>query len=165
MDSGCPAIADKPDAIAHVDYTGVEHKTYCYGPMTITPGQNIINLRPAVDAMGNKLWPQEDGYITRFDPEFIYADGSVPRVDVLHLHHAVWLVNGRPAVRRRGGEDDPAAASGFRLAESSGRPIRRVHQSQPCDSWLLNDMLHNLLEHTGPGLPRLAGGLRSVDLA
>ena len=36
------------------------------------------------------------GYITRFDPEFIYADGTVPRVDVLHLHHAVWAVNGAP---------------------------------------------------------------------
>ncbi len=134
VDSGCPAIADKPGAISHVDYDGVEHKTYCYGPMTITPGQNIINLRPAIDGIGNKLWPQQDGYITRFDPEFIYADGTVPRVDVLHLHHAVWLVNGRPQFAAGEEKTIQQLPSGF------GWP------SHPSDSWVLNDMLHNLLE-------------------
>src|SRR5829696_7970606 len=90
----CPPIADKPGAVPHVEYGGAaQHLTYCYGPITISPGQNIIRLRPAIDS-GTELWPQQDGYITRFDPEFVYADGSVPRVDVLHLHHAVWAVNG-----------------------------------------------------------------------
>ena len=117
-DGGCPAIADKPDAAPHVDYQGVQHITYCYGPITISPGQNVIRLRPANDGLGGQnLWPQVPGYITRFDPEFVYADGTVPRVDVLHLHHAVWAVNGSPAVRRRRGEDDPAAPAGLRLAE------------------------------------------------
>jgi plastocyanin len=133
VDAGCPAIADKPDAISHVDYQGVEHKTYCYGPVTITPGQNIINLRPAIDGSGNKLFPQEDGYITRFDPEFIYADGTVPRVDVLHLHHAVWLVNGKPQFAAGEEKTIQQLPSGF------GWP------NHPGDSWVLNDMLHNLL--------------------
>ena len=93
---GCPQISDKPNAVAHVDYQGVQHITYCYGPITINPGQNIIRLRPAIDGNHQSLWPQQPGYITRFDPEFVYADGSVPRVDVLHLHHAVWAVNGAP---------------------------------------------------------------------
>jgi plastocyanin len=132
VDGQCPAIADKPDAIPHVDYTGIEHKTYCYGPINIMPGQNTINLRPANDGTQN-LWPQQDGYITRFDPEFIYADGTVPRVDVLHLHHAVWPVNGNPQFAAGEEKTIQQLPSGF------GWP------SHPGDSWLLNDMLHNLL--------------------
>src|SRR5690242_20396017 len=76
--TGCPPIADKPGAIPEVSYTGMKHITYCYGPINIAPGQNIIKLRPAVDGANQKLWPQEPGYITRFDPEFVYTDGSVP---------------------------------------------------------------------------------------
>src|SRR5262245_44334657 len=130
---GCPAIADKPGAVPHVNYTGVKHITYCYGPINIMPGQNIIKLRPAIDGSGNKLWPQVPGYITRFDPEFIYADGTVPRVDVLHLHHAVWLVNNGP-----------------QFAVGEEKTVQQLPQgfgwrSQPGDSWVLNDMLHDLV--------------------
>src|SRR6266487_3418898 len=78
---GCPPIANKPDQVPHVGYGGVQHLTYCDGPITITPGQNIIRLN------ATSLFPSQPGYITRFDPEFVYANGSVPRVDVLHLHH------------------------------------------------------------------------------
>jgi plastocyanin len=129
----CPPIADKPDAVPHVDYDGVQHLTYCYGPITIRPGQNIIRLLPAIDANGTKLWPQVPGYITRFDPEFIYADGRVPGVDVLHLHHAVWLVNGGP-----------------QFAVGEEKTIQQLPQgfgwrSQPGDDWRLNDMLHDLV--------------------
>jgi plastocyanin len=131
--SGCPPIADKPGAVDHVDYTGVEHHTYCFGPITIAPGQNTIRLRPAVDGDGTDLWPDRDGYITRFDPEFIYADGSVPRVDVLHLHHAVWAVNGKPQFAA--GEEKTIQ----QLPQGFGWP------THPGDSWFLNDMLHELL--------------------
>jgi plastocyanin len=129
----CPAIADKPDAVPHADYDGVQHLTYCFGPINIRPGQNVIRLRPAVDGFGNKLWPQQDGYITRFDPEFIYADGRVPRVDVLHLHHAVWLVNNGPQFAV--GEEKTIQ----QLPQGFGWP------SHPGDSWVLNDMLHDLV--------------------
>jgi plastocyanin len=130
---GCPPIAEKPDAVDHVDYAGVKHITYCYGPIKINPGQNIIRLRPAIDAGAQKLWPQQPGYITRFDPEFIYADGSVPRVDVLHLHHAVWAVNGAP-----------------QFAVGEEKTVQQLPQgfgwrSEPDDSWILNDMLHDLV--------------------
>jgi plastocyanin len=127
----CPPIADKPDAAPHVDYTGVQHITYCYG-VTITPGQNIIRLRPANDG-SQELWPQQDGYITRFDPEFIYADGTVPQVDVLHLHHAVWLVNGNPQFAVGEEKTVQQLPSGFGW------------RSHPGDSWVLNDMLHDLV--------------------
>ena len=54
----------------------MKHITYCYGPINIAPGQNIIKLRTAVDTVGEKLWPQQPGYITRFDPEFVYANSQ-----------------------------------------------------------------------------------------
>ncbi len=129
----CPSIAEKPDAIAHVDYQGVQHLTYCYGPITISPGQNVIRLRQAIDANATKLWPQEDGFITRFDPELILADGSVPRVDVLHLHHGVWLVNNSPQFAV--GEEKTIQ----QLPDGFGWP------SHPGDNWVLNDMLHDLV--------------------
>lgn len=134
--AGCPNIADKPNAIPEVTYAGMQHITYCYGPINIAPGQNIIKLRNAIDTSSEKLWPQVPGYITRFDPEFVYTDGTVPRVDVLHLHHAVWLVNGSP-----------------QFAAGEEKTIQQLPQgfgwrSQPGDSWLLNDMLHDLLAQT-----------------
>ena len=129
----CPPIADKPEAVPHVDYEGVQHMTYCYGPISIRPGQNIIKFRPAVDGDGTELWPQQDGYITRFDPELIYADGSVPGVDVVHLHHAVWSVNG--GLQFAAGEEKTIN----QLPEGFGWP------SKPTDTWVLNDMLHDLI--------------------
>jgi plastocyanin len=132
--TGCPTVADKPGAVSHDEYGGdVQHITYCYGPIDIVPGQNVIKLRPARDPDQTPLWPQEDGYITRFDPEFIYADGTVPPVDVLHLHHAVWLVNGGP-----------------QFAVGEEKTIQQLPhgfgwESHPGDVWMLNDMLHDLV--------------------
>jgi len=123
----CPPIQNKPDAIPHVDYDGVQHLTYCYGPVSVQPGQNIIRLH------STDLFPSEPGYITRFDPELVYSDGTVPRVDVLHLHHAVWAVNGRPQ---------------FAVGEEktiSQLPRGFGWRTQPTDSWFLNDMLHDLV--------------------
>jgi len=132
VDGQCPSIADKPGAVPHVDYPGIEHHTYCYGPIQIHPGQNIIRLNPATDSNG-KLFPQVPGYITRFDPDLVYTDGSVPGVDVLHLHHAVWLVNGNPQF----------AAGEEKTIEQM--PLGFGWHSNPGDSWLLNDMLHELV--------------------
>src|SRR5436190_3061186 len=38
----CPPNADKPNAHAHVDYNGVQHLTYCYRPVAISPVHDII---------------------------------------------------------------------------------------------------------------------------
>jgi plastocyanin len=129
----CPPIADKPGAVPHVDYNGVQHLTYCYGPVQVRPGQNIIRLKPATDPDGTKLFPRQDGYITRFDPELVYTDGSVPGVDVLHLHHAVWLINVNPQFAV--GEEKTV----LQLPSGFGWP------THPGDSWILNDMLHDLV--------------------
>ncbi len=125
--AGCPPIKNKPGAIPHVPYDGVEHLTYCSGPVAVNPGQNIIRLNPT------SLFPSEPGYITRFDPELVYSDGTVPRVDVLHLHHAVWIVNGNPQFAT--GEEKTI----LQLPKGFG------WQSLPSDRWLLNDMIHDLV--------------------
>jgi plastocyanin len=124
--SGCPPIANKPHQVPHVPYAGVQHLTYCDGPITIQPGQNVIRLN------ATNLIPRKPGYITRFDPETVYTDGRVPRVDILHLHHAVWVVNGNPQ---------------FAVGEEKSivqMPKGFGWRSLPSDHWLVNDMLHDL---------------------
>jgi hypothetical protein len=130
--AACPPIANKPGAIAHVQYDGVQHLTYCQ-PVSVQPGQNIIRLN------GTNLFPSQPGYITRFDPELVYhndpshPDGTVPRVDVLHLHHAVWIVNGSPQFAAGEEKTIVQAPKGFGW------------RSVPSDNWLLNDMIHDLV--------------------
>jgi plastocyanin len=123
----CPPIRNKPGAVPHVNYPGVEHLTYCDGPITVSPGQNVIRLN------ATSLIPSEPGYITRFDPELVYTNGTVPRVDVLHLHHAVWVVNGNPQFAV--GEEKTIV----QLPKGFG------YRTQPTDRWLVNDMLHDLV--------------------
>src|SRR6185295_11579546 len=64
---------------------GAKRVTYKIGPFNIRPGQNPIDYAPIVQR------PQVDGYITRIKPNLTYLDGKVPPVDVIHLHHAVWV--------------------------------------------------------------------------
>jgi plastocyanin len=125
--SSCPPIKNKPDAIPHVDYNGVRHITYCVGPVNVHPGQNIIRLRRT------DLFPKVPGYITRFDPELVLPDGTVPRVDVLHLHHAVWINNFNPQFAVGEEKTIVQAPRGFGW------------RSLPSDDWALNDMLHDLV--------------------
>src|SRR4051794_22586944 len=61
-----------------------------YGPVKIAPGQNTISIEE------NAFKPAVDGYITGFRPNLVRKDGSVPRVDAIHLHHGVWLKNAAP---------------------------------------------------------------------
>jgi plastocyanin len=126
-DTGCPPIANKPDQIPHVHYAGMQHLTYCYGPIAIKPGQNVIRLHTT------SLFPSVPGYITRFDPELVYPDGTVPRVDVLHLHHAVWAVNGSPQFAT--GEEKTIVQE----------PQGFGWHSRATDQWFVNDMLHDLV--------------------
>jgi plastocyanin len=124
----CPStVADKPGAIPHVSYDGVQHLTYRYGPVYVKPGQNIIRLN------STKLFPSQPGYITRFDPELVTPNGTVLRTDILHLHHAVWIVNGNPQFAS--GEEKTI----LQLPRGFG------WRSRPTDSWYVNDMLHDLV--------------------
>ncbi len=76
--------------------SGVEQLHFHAGPYLVTPGANLILLDT------NKVAkPNQDGYMVRMAPNLRYAGmggiccGAVPRVDVIHLHHGVWLSTGQ----------------------------------------------------------------------
>jgi plastocyanin len=117
-------------------YPGQQHLTYMYGPITITPGMNTI------EAQANTMKPQVPGFITRFSPDLVYAKVNAqgghdtPRVDVIHLHHGVWLV-------ARDGNIYPTFAAGeektiFNVPQGYG------YHYNPSDGWIMNYMIHNL---------------------
>ena len=56
----------------------------------------------------------------------------MPPVDVLHLHHGVWLSNGAPLF-----------AAGEEKTTSTCRPAT-AGSTAPSDSWIMNHMIHNL---------------------
>ncbi len=120
---GPRTVVDRP-----AGYPGIQRLHYEYGPIQVTPGQNSIVFRP------NILKPQVPGYITRFKPDLIYADHrrGVPRVDVIHLHHGVWLIDGKA-----------------QFAAGEEKTITNVPQGfgihhNPSDNWVMNYMVHNL---------------------
>src|SRR5215218_4790487 len=82
----------KETYLPRVEYPGMQKLTYKIGPLPIKPGADDIRFRN----VGPRFRPKVPGYITRFRPTLTRADGSLPSVDVIHLHHAVWLVNGYP---------------------------------------------------------------------
>src|SRR3954453_15829273 len=63
---------------------------YRFGPIHIAPGRNDIVFQV------NDQRPVQNGWVTGFKPNLSYVDGKVPRVDVIHLHHGVWINNGQP---------------------------------------------------------------------
>ena len=97
-----------------------------FGPIDIAPGQNTIELKP------NELRPKVPGYIVKFRPDLTYMNGKVPGVDVVHLHHGVWLINNYPTYAA--GEEKTE----FSLPDGYGYP------SKPEDVWIMNYMIHNL---------------------
>jgi plastocyanin len=115
---------------------GAQRLTYKVGPFNIIPGQNDIGY----NGMDQK--PKVDGWITRMRPDLIYTDGRVPRVDVLHLHHGVWV--------NFGGEDAtwPGLPERF-FAAGEEKTIMSLpkgygYEYEASDQWLLNHMIHNL---------------------
>jgi hypothetical protein len=114
---------------------GAERMTFRYGPIAIEPGQNNIAFTPpGVDA------PEEAGYITRIVMDVQREDGSVPAVDVIHLHHGVLLnfsrtdtVWGGPQRVFAAGEEKTI----FNAPEGTG------YRHDPEDEFVLNYMVHN----------------------
>jgi plastocyanin len=109
---------------------GVRHMKFRWGPVRIAPGQNTISIAD------DKLLPPGPGWITSFRPNLTYVDGTVPRVDVIHLHHAVWLVGSRGDVRPTWAAGEEKTA--IREPKGFGWRYRKN------DQWLLNHMIHNL---------------------
>ena len=106
--------------------SGVQTLHFKYGPVKIAPGQNTIEIDE------NQTKPPVDGWITGFRPNLTYKDGSVPRVDVIHLHHGVWLSNFKPLFAAGEEKTEFAAPPGY------GWRYRTT------DPWHMNHMIHNL---------------------
>lgn len=140
-----PAYADAPRNVQRLALTGqvaaasepapgVQRLEYRFGPITVTPGQNYIYIVP------NAEKPHEDGWITRIEPNLRRADGSIPNVDVIHLHHGVWLNSSAPHESKffASGEEKTIVdfPDGFGLWNGAR------------DQWLMNHMIHNLTTTT-----------------
>jgi plastocyanin len=107
-------------------------------PIVVKPGQNSIDnvfipkdQRPAVD-----------GYIVRMKPDLQFLNSKVPPVDVIHLHHGVWLNVSGTSPAAPIGNVQPIFFGGeektvFRIPRGYGYAYKKT------DSWLLNQMIHN----------------------
>jgi plastocyanin len=118
------------------DQPGVQHLHFKYGPIQVQPGQNNISF-----SEGQVPKPQEDGFIVGIHPNLRTADGKVPPVDVIHLHHAVWLNMSAERNRDRGVPNFFAAGEEktiMKLPNGYGYPYRAS------DVWVLNYMIHDL---------------------
>jgi hypothetical protein len=103
---------------------------FVYGPITVRPGQNDVLIEPVKIEK-----PLYDGYLTRFDPDLVLTDGTVPPIEQVHLHHAVWLTSREYGM-------GPFMASGeektiFMLPRGYGMPV------EGADEWLLLYMIHS----------------------
>jgi plastocyanin len=135
-----PALATDPVAGAAVSVSaganGAKRLKYKIGPFKVIPGQNEIGFQ----AIAQK--PQVDGWITRIRPDLTYTNGKVPGVDVIHLHHGVWLNLSR--------EDATAPHFPERFfAAGEEKTISQLpkgygYEYKAADRWLLNHMIHNL---------------------
>lgn len=107
-----------------------------YGPLAVTPGQNLILVGPvSIES------PRADGFITAMTPNMVDAEGEVPGIHEVHLHHGVWL--GARARSGLAGVDTPFMAAGEEKTVSS-TPPGYGYKVRADDEWLLNYMIHNL---------------------
>src|SRR3954464_4943465 len=115
------------DSYPSASYPGEQHLHFKFGPIHINPGQNTVSVAPI---KGDGV-PSVPGYITSFKPNLTYLDGTVPGVDVVHLHHGVWLVDGAPqwAVGEEKTIVDLPQGFGYRYT--------------PGQQWLMNHMIHD----------------------
>jgi hypothetical protein len=116
---------------------GAKRMLYRIGPFEVKPGQNEI---------GNRIFaekPKVDGWITRMRPDLVYTNGRVPGVDVIHLHHGVWLNLDRPDSTARGVFPERMFAAGEEKSIVTF-PKGYGYAYRASDTWLLNHMIHNL---------------------
>jgi hypothetical protein len=118
-------------------YPGLcERLRFAYGPIVIEPGKNNVLVEPITIQS-----PRRDGYMTRFEPNLVLADGSVPPVERVHLHHGTWLSSNAITDSDFGGLG-PFMAAGEEKTIGSfptgyGMPI------QATELWFLLYMVHS----------------------
>ena len=129
----------QPGTCLRPDADGVEFPVYgdrcarlrfAYGPLVVQPGANSTGL-----AFKTIEKPWYDGYMVGIAPNMVRADGSVPDIDQMHLHHATWLSS--PSYGNgpffAAGEEKTIA----RFPEPYGMPVKAT------DVWYFVHMIHN----------------------
>ncbi len=126
----------------------VEHLHFAAGPYNVKPGSNAI----LIDYKSVPK-PTQDGYLIKMVPNLRYAlpngkcCGALPQVSILHLHHGVWLSDGRLGAGEGNsgyGPFYPFMATGeektrYILPPGFGYPVAAK------DVWLFNYMIHDLI--------------------
>jgi plastocyanin len=113
---------------------------FAFGPIAVKPGQNDVVLEPVAIEK-----PQYAGYMVRMRPDLVLADGSVPPIEQIHLHHATWLSEFKAGIQRQSpdfSQTRPWFASGEEktiadLPKGYGMPMAAT------DDWQLLYMVHN----------------------
>jgi plastocyanin len=116
---------------------GTQRLHFEYGPITIQPGQNSIEL-----SNRDVPKPTEDGWILRIAPNLRYGDGTVPPVDVIHLHHGVWVNISRPDATAPNLPERFFAAGEEKTITNF--PPGYGYRYEATDRWLLSYMIHDL---------------------
>ena len=137
-----PAVAGSPAP-------SIQHMHLASGPYSIIPGANLDLL----NYKGSDIpRPTQDGYIIKMTPNLRYAKpdgtccGAIPPVDVVHLHHGVFLSDGAAGQGYGNvfeGGFYPFMAMGeektvMEFPAGYGYPVMTT------DHWVLNYMIHNL---------------------
>lgn len=125
-----PGAASRP--CADRTFADCRRLRFSYGPIHVTPGNNAQLVGPVTIEK-----PAYDGYILNMRANLVRGDGSVPAVDVLHLHHAVWV-----SIPQYG-SNLPFFGAGEEKTTLGGAPGYGIAVKRS-DTWLLNYMLHNL---------------------
>jgi plastocyanin len=118
----------------YVRYPGkCQRLKFTFGPIVVKPGQNDVLIQPITIEK-----PAYDGYMVRFKPDLVRADGSVPYIEEVHLHHGTWL-----NILSSYAGTIPFAASGEEktiadIPRGYGFPIAAT------DTWQMLYMIHNL---------------------
>jgi plastocyanin len=130
---GPSAGAEQADTSAD----GVQHLHFAYGPITIKSGQNTIEF-----SKGQVPKPEVDGWIVGIRPNIQKANGKVPPVDVIHLHHGVWLNYSRKDSTRPGLPERFFAAGEEKT--QMVLPAGYGYAYRASDNWTINYMVHDL---------------------
>ena len=120
-----------------VQADGSLRTTYTVGPLTVTSGQNRIDYRP----ISGFEKPAVNGWITRIQPNLVYADGSIPSSSKVMFHHGVWLNTSRNDATSGGAQRFYATGEEKTINEF---PPGYGYRYRASDVWLLNHMIHNL---------------------
>jgi hypothetical protein len=114
-------------------YPGIcQRLRFSFGPILVKPGQNDVLVQPITI---EKPW--YDGYVTRFKPDLVYEDGTVPPIEQVHLHHGTWL-----SVPTYGSGPFFAAGEEKTIAffpRGYGMPVKAT------DQWALLYMVHSAI--------------------